>query len=88
MTNACLQYLRHGSRGLPDFRRLIAKPMLRDVRMQDVVFAGGRALCKDADAAAGRALVEKLTCLSKEERKKERQDVKAVREEGLSRGER
>ena len=52
--------------------------------MQDVVFAGGRELCEDADAAAGRASVEKLSCLNKEEKKLEKQDVKAVRE-GLGR---
>ena len=77
--HASLQYLRRGSGGLSAFRRLIARPILRDVRIQDVVFAGGRELCVNSDAAAGRALVEKLSLLNKHEKKLEKQDVKAVR---------
>lgn len=62
------------------FRRLIGKPILQDVRMQDVVFAGGRGLSLDADAASGRACVDRLADLNKIEKALEKNDLRAVRE--------
>ena len=34
-----IQFLRKKRGGLPAFRRLLGKPILQDVRLQDVVFA-------------------------------------------------
>ena len=65
---------------MPAFRRLIGRKILQDVKTQDVVFADGREMCKDAHAALRRASVDKLSELTKRERTLEKQDLRAVRE--------
>ena len=74
-----LQYLRNKRRGLPAFRRLIGKPILQDVRLQDVVFAGGDGKCVQANAAADRACASRLSDLSLSEKKLEKHEQEAVR---------
>ena len=73
------QYLRNKSRGLPAFRRLLGKPILQDLLLQDVVFAGGAGDSINGLEAADRAFAQKLSELTKEEKKAEKQDIQAVR---------
>ena len=81
-----MQYLRTGRRGIGAFRRLLGRPILQNVWLQDVVFASGRGECLDADAAARRASVQKLSDLSASEKKLEKIDLKAVRKGCKKRG--
>ena len=81
-TNAltrCMQYLRTGRRGLAAFRRLLGRPILKNILLQDVVFASGRDECVDAHAAADRASVRKLSDLDATAKKLEKLDLRAVR---------
>ena len=70
--------MRTGRNGLTAFRRLIGKPILKDVVLQDVVFAGGRWDCLDAQAASDRASVARVKDLGAAAKKLERQDLKSV----------
>ena len=71
--------MQHGRGGLPAFRRLVGRPILQNVGLQDVVFAGGRGECIDARAAAYRAGVSKLAELTEDDKKQERCDLRALR---------
>ena len=71
--------MRTGRTDLTAFRRLIGKPILKDVVLQDVVFAGGRWDCLDAQAASDRASVARVKDLGAAAKKLERQDLKSVR---------
>ena len=73
----CMQYLRTRRRGLPAFRRLLGQPILKDVLLQDVVFAGGRGECVNAHAAADRAWAENLSDLGAAEKKLEKLDLQS-----------
>ena len=74
-----MQHLRRGTGGLPAFRRLLGRPILREVKLQDVVFAEGRGTCTNAQAAAARASVQKLSQLDRREKQLEKQDLDSVR---------
>ena len=75
----CMQHLQRGTGGLPAFRRLLGRPILSDIKLQDVVFAGGRGSCTNAQAAAARASVEKLSQLDRQAKQAEKQDLNSVR---------
>lgn len=82
-----MQYLRTGRRGLAAFRRLLGRPILQNIQLQDVVFASGCCdECVDAHAAADRASVNKLSDLNAVEKKLEKLDLKAVRKGSKKRG--
>ena len=70
--------MRTGRNGLTAFRRLIGKPILKDVVLQDVVFAGGRWDCLDTQAASDRSSVARVKDLGAAAKKLERQDLKSV----------
>ena len=74
-----MQYLRNKRRGLPSFRRILGKPILKDVRLQDVVFAGRDEEFVQTKEAADRASVSRLSDLSLSEKKEEKRDVQSVR---------
>ena len=57
----------------------MAKPILRDIRLQDVVFAGGAGNNVNAHTAADRAWATKLSDLDAQEKRLEKADVEAVR---------
>ena len=61
---------------------MIGKPILQSVKLQDVVFAGGRGPCKDPNGASLRAFVAlgKLGQLGKQGKVLEREDLHALRE--------
>ena len=76
-----MQYITRGFGGLPAFRRLVGRPILQDVRMQDVVFAEGRGACTSPHAAAIRTNVNNLMILDDfGAREDEKQDLRCVRE--------
>ena len=64
---------------MPAFRRLLGKPILKDIQLQDVVFAGGDGDCVNPDEAADRARTEKLSDLTKSEKVLEKQELEATR---------
>ena len=74
-----IQYLLNKRRGLPAFRRMLGKPILKDVRLQDVVFAGGHGDDVHANEAADRAWASKLSDLDAAEKALEKLDMEAVR---------
>ena len=57
----------------------MARPILKDIRLQDVVFAGGAGTNVNAHAAADRASATKLTHLDAQQKRLEKADVQAVR---------
>lgn len=63
--NTCIrtlvQFLRNRRGGLPAFRRLVGRPILRDVRLQDVVFAGGQDVWVHSHTGGRRSV--KAVCL-------------------------
>ena len=74
-----MQYLRKGHGGLPAFRRLIGKPILSDVKLQDVVFASGRNDCGNPQSVRWRASVTPVSVLGDEAVILEKHDLKSVR---------
>ena len=70
--------------GLPAFRRLIGRPILSDVFLQDVIFVDGREV--DSLATAKRASVTKLTDLGEADRLQEKADLKDLREGSHAKG--
>ena len=73
------QFLKTQRRGLPAFRRLLGRPILQDVLLQDVVFAGGHNERVESHAAANRARVKKLSELNEHGKRMEKEDLKSVR---------
>jgi hypothetical protein len=77
---ACWQFLRRGHGGTAAFRRLIARPILKDIRLQDVVYAGGYPQhCEDAQQAATRAITDQLSSLGAQGKVLEKHDLQSVR---------
>ena len=74
------QYLRTKRRGLPAFRRMIAKPILKDIKLQDVVFANGAGDNINSHGASTRALTTKLSDLDVHEKQLERIEIASVRQ--------
>ena len=74
------QYIRSRSRGLPEFRRLLGKPILKDIKLQDVVFAAGRGECVDALGAADRACANNTSDLDSKEKHLQKRELQSVRE--------
>lgn len=74
-----LQYLRTKRCGLPAFRRLLGKPILKDVYLQDVVFAGADGGCVNPVETADRACAAKVGDLTKAEKVLEKQELQFVR---------
>lgn len=72
--------MRRGHGGLPAFRRLIAKQILKKVHLQDVVFAHRHPECTSSKAAATRASLSRVSILGKIAVKLEKLDLIAVRE--------
>ena len=79
LTHTLPQYLRTKRRGLPAFRKMIAKPILQDIGLQDVVFANGAGDNVNAYGAADRALATKISDLDVHEKQLERQEIASVR---------
>lgn len=73
------QFLRKQRGGLPAFRRLIGRPILCDVRLQDVVFAEGHGDKIDSFGASDRARIQ-LCNLEKRDKILQKQDLLSVRE--------
>ena len=71
--------MRTGRNGVTAFRRLVGQPILKDIMLQDVVFADGREEYLDAQAAADRASAARLKDLDRAAKKLERQDLQSVR---------
>ena len=63
--NICIhvfvQFLRKCRCGLPAFRRLVGRPILRDAKLQDVVFAGGQDVWAHSHTSDSRSV--KTVCL-------------------------
>ena len=72
------QYLRRGFGGLPAFRRLIGKPILFDLHMQDVVFATGH-VDRNPGAIKFRSSVTPVSILRNEAVKLEKSDLRELR---------
>ena len=58
---------------------MIAKPILKDIRLQDVVLANGVGDNFNAHGAADRALATKLIDLDVHEKKLEREEIASIR---------
>ena len=73
------QYIRSGGRrGLPAFRRLLGRPILRNIQLQDVVFAAGRGECVDALAAADRTCASNTSELDAKEKQLQKRELQSV----------
>lgn len=74
------QYIRSRRRGLPAFRRLLGRPILQNIKLQDVVFAAGRGECVDALSAADRASASNTSDLDAKEKQLQKRELQSVRE--------
>ena len=75
------QFLRRGHGGTAAFRRLIARPLLKDIRLQDVVYAKQYPHhCTDSHSAASRARTSKLSDLGPQDKILEKKDLQSVRQ--------
>ena len=73
--------MRRGHGGTAAFRRLIARPILKDIRLQDVVYAKEYPHhCTDARAAASRSRTAKLSNLGPQDKILEKKDLQSVRQ--------
>ena len=74
------QYLKTRRRGLPAFRRLLGRPILQNIALQDVVFAGDSGEFVDAVSAADRACAKKTSDLDATEKQLQKYEMESVRE--------
>ena len=73
------QYIRSRHRGLPAFRRLLGRPILQNIKLQDVVFAAGRGECVDALSAVDRACTTNTSDLDAKEKQLQKRELQSVR---------